>query len=226
MSFDEIGGKDKENKEDKKENEKVREREQKNEKEKDNDKRKKSKEINTTPKREKLFMAEREIRRTIGLTFKELYEINIKQIENKTKINRKKIYMLLVISLFFFLLGYYEIIFTYLLTIYFPIKWTIEDYKLKKDDFYKMWGTYWLIFSLFVFFDFNKKEVLKFVPFYFIIRSTLLLFLYLPCFKGAITLYDTQLSDFFKNIDIFINSNKSNGSLLDDIKKNVKFKNN
>ena len=111
------------------------------------------------------FIPERELQIDFSLSFKEIYNLHMTEIEAKTNLKRKHIYYFLLISLFFFLIGHFEVIFSYIITGYFPIKWTIQDYKANTENFGKKWGTYWTIFSAFIFFDFHKKEVLAFIPF-------------------------------------------------------------
>ena len=147
--------------------------------------------VNHVQENEKEKKKERNITNTnIEVSFDELYESHIKLIENKTKIDRKYIYTILLISLLFFFIRHFELFFTYLLTGVYPFIWTIQDYKSKKEDFSKMWGSYWIVFMIFVILDFLHKFFIFYVPFYFIIRTSILLVLYLPCFRGAIAFYE------------------------------------
>ena len=165
---------------------------------------------------DKIFLPQRDLQVNFGLNYIELYELHIKKIEEKTNLKRKSIYIFLLIALFFLLIGYYECIFVYIITGYYPVKWTIEDYKFHDEKFNRRWGTYWIIFSIFFILDFYRDEVLTIVPLYFIIRTIILLILYLPNFDGAVCLYDGVL----KEIIALIFSNKNeNQSLLNEIKK-------
>ena len=139
---------------------------------------------------------EKEMNSDFGLSFKEIYDYHIKEIEAKTNIKIKHIYTFLFVAFIFFMIGHFERIFSYIITGYFPIIWTREDYKSKKDYFWKKWGTYWTIFSILIFFDLHKKEVLKFIPLYFVVRCIFLLMLYLPGFTIAVSIYDGFLKPF------------------------------
>ena len=133
---------------------------------------------------------ERELNTDFSLTFKEIYNIHMAEIESKTSLKRKHIYIILGISFFFFLIGHLQRTFSYLLTGFYPLKWTIQDFKLNNENFGKKWGTYWAIFLIFVYFDMHKNEVLKIIPLYFIIKTVFLIVLFLPGFTAAANLYD------------------------------------
>ena len=92
---------------------------------------------------------ERELQLDFSLSFKEIYNIHITEIESKTNLKRKYIYYFLLISLFFFLIGQIEWIFSYIITVYFPLKWTIQDCKENNENSGKKWGTYWFFFFCF-----------------------------------------------------------------------------
>jgi len=170
------------------------------------------------------FIPERELQTNFSLSFKEIYNIHITEIEEKTKLKRKYIYYFLLVSLFFFLIGHFEIIFSYVITAYFPIRWTIEDYKVNKENFGKKWGTYWSFFSFFIFFDFHKKEVLKIIPLYFIVKTLFLVILYLPGFTAAINLYDGFIKDILQTLSVYFQNKDENDTMLNDLKRCVKQK--
>ena len=170
------------------------------------------------------IIPERDLQIDFSLSFKEIYNIHITEIENKTKLKRKYIYYFLLISLFFFLIGHFEIIFCYIITGYFPIKWTIEDYKEKKENSQKKWGTYWTLFIAFMFLDFNKKEVLKYIPLYFIVKTIFLMILYLPGFTAAVNLYDGLFKDILQKLSFYFQNREENETMVNDLKKYVKLK--
>ena len=170
------------------------------------------------------FIPERELQIDFSLSFKEIYNLHMTEIEAKTNLKRKNIYYFLLISLFFFLIGHFEVIFSYIITGYFPIKWTIQDYKANTENFGKKWGTYWTIFSAFIFFDFHKKEVLTFIPLYFIVKTIFLIVLYLPGFTAAVNLYDGFIKDILQKLSIYLQIKDENETMVNDLKKYVKLK--
>ena len=170
------------------------------------------------------FPKERELKTIFCLSFKEIYFFHIKEIERKTRIKIKYIYIFFIIAIIFFMIGYFELIFSYIITAYYPILWTREDYKLNKDYFWKKWGTYWSFFSFFILFDLHKKEVLKLIPFYFIIKCVILLILYLPGFTAAVDIYDGLLKELLHNIGKNFLNRDDNDTLANDYKKIMKMK--
>lgn len=170
------------------------------------------------------FIPERELQIDFSLSFKEVYNLHMTEIEKKTNLKRKHIYYFLIISLIFFLIGHFEMIFSYIITGYFPIKWTIQDYKANTENFGKKWGTYWTIFSAFIFFDFHKKEVLQIIPLYFIVKTIFLTILYLPGFTAAVNLYDGFIKDILQKLSIYFQNREENETMVNDLKKYVKQK--
>ena len=179
----------------------------------------------TPKKKESESFIEKEIIDDTQITFNEFYESKIKEIEKKTKLDRKILYLLVIITLISFVVGKYEILFSNILTMIFPIKWTMEEYQKYDEDFIKMWGTFWIIFGICVIFDIFHRIVLYFVPFYFLIRTISLLYLYLPCFKGAITVYNVVFVEVFKYTSLKKRLDaEGDNSLLSELKKIIKAK--
>ena len=171
-----------------------------------------------------IFPIERELNINFCLSFKELYNIHVKEIEEKTHLKITHIYYFLIIAFIFFMLGYLELIFSYIITAYYPIIWTREDYKMNIDNFWKKWGTYWTFFACFIFFDIHRKEVLKLIPFYFTVKCIILLILYLPGFSAAVNIYNGFLKDYLHNIGTRYQNKDDNDSMLNDLKKVGKLK--
>jgi receptor expression-enhancing protein 5/6 len=183
---------------------------------------------NSSSEKEKInifpTIPERELQTDFSLSFKEIYNIHMAEIESKTNLKRKHIYIFLLISLFFFLIGHFELFFCYIITGYFPLKWTIQDYKANKEHWGKKWGTYWFLFVFFIFFDLHKKEVLKIIPLYFIVKTIFLLILYLPGFTAAINLYDGVFKDILQKLSLYFQNKEDNDTLLNAYKKHHKQK--
>ena len=160
----------------------------------------------------------------IGVPFSQIYDYHIKLIEEKTNLKINQIYWFLFISFIFFTIGRFELIFSYIITLYFPIKWTKEDYLEKKRNFGKKWGMYWTVFIVLIFFDFHKKIVLKIIPLYFLIKCIILLMLYLPGFNLAEYIYDSLLRNIFQDIEEQFQNRDEHDTMVNDLKKKVKVK--
>ena len=170
------------------------------------------------------FIPERDLQIDFSLSFKEIYNIHMEEIESKTKLKRKYIYYFLLISLFFFIIGYCEIIFSYIITGYFPIIWTFQEYKANTENWGKKWGTYWTLLGAFIFFDFHQKEVLQIIPLYFIVKTIFFTVLYLPGFTAAVNLYDGFFKDKLQKLSIYLQNREESETMVNDLKKYVKLK--
>ena len=171
-----------------------------------------------------VFPIERELNTKISLSFKEIYTLHVKEIEERTRLKINHIYYFLIIALVFFMIGHFELIFSYIITAYYPIIWTREDYKLHNDNFKKKWGIYWTFFCIFIFFDLHKKEVLKLIPFYFVIKCIFLLILYLPGFTTAEDIYDGFLKDYLHYLGKSFKNKDDNDTIIDELIKTGKLK--
>ena len=147
------------------------------------------------------------------------------QIEKETKLNRTIIFAILAFTMGMFMLGRCEIIVTYIITGAFPIKWGYESYKIKDDNFRKMWGTYAAVFFVFFMFDCMSSWIIKLLPLYFFIRTTVLLWMYLPCFKGAMTLYDFVFIEGKKLLELMKHKpEEDKETMLEELKEKYKLK--
>jgi len=59
-----------------------------------------------------------------------------------------------------------------------------------------MWITYWLLFTTFKIIMAPLDFVLSFVPFYFYLKLSLLVWLFYPQTKGAAVVYDKVLKEY------------------------------
>lgn len=132
--------------------------------------------------------------------FKEKFDENLLFLQNKTKLKRRTIYAITCVSFFLIVIGWFDTQVSFLLTTCYPILWTLKAIKVKDFDESKLWLAYWPIYSLFVFCDLFSDWIIAVVPFYYLIRTLLLLWLYLPNFKGARIIYSLFLEEAFKTI--------------------------
>ena len=160
----------------------------------------------------------------LGMTFSQIYDYHIKVIEEKTNLTINQIYCFFLISFIFFTIGKYELIFSYIITLYFPLIWTKEDFFEKKKNFAKKWGMYWTVFCILIFFDMHKKVVLKVVPLYFLVKCIILLMLYLPGFNIAENLYDGLLRNVFQDIGKQFQNREGYETMVDELRKKEKVK--
>lgn len=162
------------------------------------------------------------------LTFIDKFEENIKIIEHKTNLKRKEILIGLSTSLFLIWIGVLDIYISYLLTTFFPIKWTLMYFYKKDVDDDKQWLTYWVIFSFFTLLDMLSDYFITLIPFYFFIRTMFLLWLYLPNFKGALIVYKdiiVKLLKFSYKYELIKTKSKAKNTLKDEVEEIIKNRN-
>jgi hypothetical protein len=141
-----------------------------------------------------------------------------KKIEEKTKLPRKKIFIILGTSFTLIWFRIFDIYISYVLTIYFPVIWSLKVIDNKETENFKQWLAYWIFFSLFVLIDMMSAIIIKIIPFYFIIRTIVLLWMSLPSIKGALKVYDlliVQLLKLSRTIELFRNINKRDSLKLE-----------
>ena len=56
------------------------------------------------------------------------------------------------------------------------------------DD--KMWLTYWCVFGVFAVFDQFTNVIFNLLPFYFIVKLIIVIYLFHPAMQGSLTLYN------------------------------------
>ena len=159
------------------------------------------------------------------ITFIDKWNENMKKIEEKTGIDRQQYLIAMGICFTCILIGLFDKYMSIMITIYHPILWSLKaidknSKKSKDKDEAKQWITYWVIFGFFNIFDMISPLIMMFIPFYFFIRTVVLLWLYLPNTRGAITVYNLVAVEFFKlsrkyKIDILKNDRKD--SLLAEV---------
>ncbi len=140
-------------------------------------------------------------------------------IETKTGIPAKYVVIAIIICLASIIIGYLD---SYLVTfvgVVFPGIQSIKAIESPEEDDDKQWLTYWIVFGLFSFVDLFTGFILKFIPFYFIIKIVFLLWLFMPNFNGALKIYNLFVYKIFKKYENDINKieNKANNFINENI---------
>ncbi len=143
----------------------------------------------------------------------------IVDLEKKTKV--PKAYLAAGVSIFIFGLIFLNIwapLFTNLIGFLYPAYASFKAIETagKADDV--KWLSYWVIFGLLNVVEFFSEFILYWIPFYFTFKTAFILYLYLPQFNGAQTLYSQFLRPILikeeKNIDASIAKMKSKAQAL------------
>lgn len=118
-------------------------------------------------------------------------------ITNKTGIPAKYIIIALAVCVASVMIGYLDQYVTCLVGIVIPSICSIRALETKEIDDDKQWLTYWIVYGLFSFIDLFSGFILKYIPFYFIIKILFLLWLFLPTFMGASVIYNKIIIKLF-----------------------------
>lgn len=124
----------------------------------------------------------------------------MKLIEDKTGIKGIYVITLLITSIILVYLNIFDKLITNLVGTVYPAFWTMKSIELKNDDD-KMWLTYWVVFSSFTLVDMFSSMIVKFIPFYFVLKIIFLIWLFMPNSKGSYIVYHLLVKKVFKSFE-------------------------
>ena len=144
----------------------------------------------------------------MGPTTKEKKELSLVEkwneqmtlIEKKTGIHGVYVIILLVVSVLFVYLNIFDNLITNLVGTVYPAFWTMKSIETKGDDD-KQWLTYWVVFASFTIVDMFSAFIVKFVPFYFLMKIIFLIWLFMPNSHGATLVYHLLVVRVFKSFE-------------------------
>jgi len=134
----------------------------------------------------------------------------LKELENKTKIQKTTI-ALAGVSVFFFLI-FFNVggqLITNVVGWLYPAYASFKAIESKGRDDDLQWLTYWTVFGFINCLEFFVDILLYWLPFYFVFKTVLMLWLSLPQFRGAEYVYTTFLRGFLKAYESNIDSTGS-----------------
>ena len=122
-----------------------------------------------------------------------LYEKWQKQmilIQEKTGIKGIYVVFGLILCVILVYLNIFDTVITNLLGTLYPAFWTIKS--IENDDLedQKNWLTYWAVFGSFVLIDMFSPVIVKFIPFYFVLKIIFLIMLFMPGSRVGPFVYD------------------------------------
>jgi receptor expression-enhancing protein 5/6 len=118
-------------------------------------------------------------------------------IEEKTGIPSKYVLIGLAVCIISVIIGFLDKYITCFVGIAFPTLYSIKALETKEPDDDKQWLTYWVVFGFFSFIDLFSGFLLQYIPFYFIFKILFLVWLFLPNFRGATTIYNRIILKLF-----------------------------
>jgi len=135
----------------------------------------------------------------ISLLEKWQEEMNL--IQQKTGI--KGIYVVLVLILSVVLVYYniFDSVITNLVGTLYPAFWTIKS--IEKDDLseQKNWLTYWAVFGFFILIDMFSPIIVKFIPFYLVMKILFLIWMFMPGTNGSKLFYEIVVKKILKKYE-------------------------
>ena len=137
-------------------------------------------------------MSERRI--SLSEKWKEQMEI----IQNKTGIKGNYFVLGLLICVILVYLNIFETAITTLVGTLYPGFWTIKAIEKEEKEEQKKWLTYWAVFGSFIIIDMFSPIVVKFIPFYVVMKVIFLIYLLLPGSSGCIIIYNLLVKKIIK----------------------------
>ena len=112
-----------------------------------------------------------------------------------------------VVLFVFFGIG--QAILTTLLGVAYPVFMSFHALETQDNNDDKQWLTYWVVFGLFNIIDQFAGFVLHFIPFYYVLKLAVLIYLFHPKLVGATTVYNTYIQGYAGEIINFDNAAKA-----------------
>lgn len=122
-------------------------------------------------------------------------------LEKKTGIPAKYLIIIFGICAASIIIGYLDQYIVCILGVVFPAIQSIRAIESPGEDDDKQWLTYWVVYACFTFIDLFVGFLLKFLPFYFILKMIFILWLSLPNFNGALKIYNNIVVKIFKRYE-------------------------
>ena len=143
-------------------------------------------------------------------------------IKEKTGIDGIYVIIFLAICVFFVYLGIMGSLITSLVGTLYPGFSTIKS--IQKNTRKKEWLTYWVVFGSFLIFDMFSNIIVKFIPFYFVLKILFLIWMFIPGSNGCKLVYEFLISKIMKPLeeifDIFFKEYKeAQQEIVDKAKK-------
>ena len=120
-------------------------------------------------------------------------------IKEKTGIDGIYLIIFLSICVLLVYLGIFGALITSLVGTLYPGFSTIKAIQKNKNK--KDWLTYWVIFGSFLIFDMFSNIIVKFIPFYFVLKILFLIWMFIPGSNGCKLVYEFLISRVMKPLE-------------------------
>ena len=159
----------------------------------------------------------------------EKWEKQMNLIQEKTGIKGIFVILGLFLCVLFVYFNIFDSIITNLVGTLYPLFWTIKSLEQKKIEEQKKWLTYWVVFAFFILVDMSSIVIVKFIPFYFVIKILFLMWLFMPGSSGCEIIYYLVVKKIFRyyedKIEIYVRGTKDYANDIFDDNKLKNFHN-
>ena len=135
----------------------------------------------------------------INFSIVEKWKEIMNSIKEKTGIDGIYVIVFLSICVLFVYLGIFGSLITSLVGTLYPGFSTIKS--IQKNTRKKEWLTYWVVFGSFLIFDMFSNIIVKFIPFYFVLKILFLIWMFIPGSNGCKLVYEFLISKIMKPLE-------------------------
>ena len=128
----------------------------------------------------------------------EKWQKQMNLIQEKTGIKGIFVILGLVLCVIFVYFNIFDSIITNLVGTLYPLFWTIKSLEQHIYEEQKKWLTYWVVFGSFIIVDMSSVVIVKFIPFYFVIKILFLIWLFMPGSGGCEIVYYLVVKKIFR----------------------------
>ncbi len=122
-------------------------------------------------------------------------------IQQKTGIKGIYVVLALILSVVLVYYNIFDSVITNLVGTLYPAFWTIKS--IEKDDLseQKNWLTYWAVFGFFILIDMFSPIIVKFIPFYLVMKILFLIWMFMPGTNGSKLFYEIVVKKILKKYE-------------------------
>ena len=128
----------------------------------------------------------------------EKWQKQMNLIQEKTGIKGIFVILGLVLCVVFVYFNILDTIITNLVGTLYPAFWTIKSLEQNIVEEQKKWLTYWVVFGSFIIIDMVSVVIVKFIPFYFVLKILFLIWLFMPGSNGCTIIYYLVVKKIFR----------------------------
>ena len=141
------------------------------------------------------------------------FQNQMKVIQEKTGFKGIYVVCFLIVCVVLVYFNIFDSLITNVVGTAYPIFYTIKSIEENSDELQKNWLTYWVVFGSFTIVDLFSPIIIKFVPFYFVMKILFLIWLEMPGSSGCKIVYHLLIKKIFaafqEDIDKYVDDVKN-----------------